>query len=59
MTSHEGILTNKAPLFNGTKFTFWKDRMRTYIMDLGADVLDMVETSYVKPIVLASKDDKL
>jgi hypothetical protein len=33
--------------------------MRTYIMDLGADVWDVVETGYVKPVVLANKDDKL
>jgi hypothetical protein len=33
--------------------------MRTYIMALGADVWDVVDTSYVKPIVLANKDDKL
>jgi hypothetical protein len=33
--------------------------MRTYIMALGADVWDLVETGYVKPIVLANKDDKL
>jgi hypothetical protein len=33
--------------------------MRTYIMDLGADVWDVVETGYVKPVVLASKDDKI
>jgi hypothetical protein len=36
-----------------------KVRMRTYIMDLGADVWDVLETSYVKPVVLANKDDKL
>ena len=33
--------------------------MRTYIMALGADVWDVVETGYTKPVVLASKDDKL
>jgi hypothetical protein len=33
--------------------------MRTYIMALGADVWDVVETGYVKPVVLANKDDKL
>jgi hypothetical protein len=33
--------------------------MRTYIMDLGADVWDVVETGYVNPIVLANKDDNL
>jgi hypothetical protein len=59
MSSHEGNSTNKAPLFNGTNFAFWKVRMRTYIMDLGADVWDVVDTGYVKPVVLANKDDKL
>jgi hypothetical protein len=34
-------------------------RMRTHLMSLGADVWDVVETGYVKPIVLASKDDKM
>jgi hypothetical protein len=50
MSSHEGNSTNKAPLFNG---------MRTYTMALGADVWDVVDASYVKPVVLANKDDKL
>ena len=59
MTSHEGTSTNKPPLFDGTNFTFWKVRMRTYIMPLGDTVWDVVETRYIKPFVLASKDDKL
>jgi hypothetical protein len=59
MTIHGGNSTNKVPMFNGTKFGFWKVRMRTYIMDLGADVWDVVETGYVKSVVLASKDDKI
>ena len=58
MTSHDGS-TNKSPLFDGTNFAFWKVRMRTYLMYLGADVWEVVETGYMKPIVLASKDDKL
>jgi hypothetical protein len=33
--------------------------MRTYLMALGDDVWDVVETGYINPIVLASKDDKL
>jgi hypothetical protein len=33
--------------------------MRTYIMALGVDVWDVVETGYIKPLVLASKYDKL
>jgi hypothetical protein len=59
MTSNEGTSTNKPPLFDGTNFSFWKVRMRTYIMALGVDVWDVVETGYTKPVVLASKDDKL
>jgi hypothetical protein len=59
MTSHEGNSANKPPLFDGTNFAFWKVRIRTYIMALGVDVWDVVETGYIKPVVLASKDDKL
>ena len=59
MTSHEGTSSNKPHLFDGTNFAFWKIRMRTYLVALGADVWDVVETGYIKPVVLASKDDKL
>jgi hypothetical protein len=59
MSSHEGNSTNKAALFNGTNFSFWKVRMRTYIMLLGADISDVGDIGYVKPVVLANKDDKL
>jgi hypothetical protein len=33
--------------------------MRTYIISLGADVWDVVETGYVNLVVLASKDEKI
>jgi hypothetical protein len=59
MTSHEGTSASKPPLFDGINFTFWEVRMRTYLMALGADVWDVIETGYTKPVVLASKDDKL
>ena len=59
MKSHEGTSANKPPLFDGTNFPFWKTRMRTYLMALGVDVWDVVETRYSNPFVLASKDDKL
>ena len=59
MTSHEGTLATKPPLFDGTNFSFWKVRMRTYLMALGVDVWDVVETGYINPVVLDSKDDKL
>jgi hypothetical protein len=59
MTSHEGTSTNKPPLFYGTNFAFWKVRMRTYIMALGVDVWDVVETGYIKISLIATKYDKL
>jgi hypothetical protein len=59
MTSHYGSSTNIPPLFNGTNFAFWKIRMITHLMSLGFDVWDVVETGYVKHVVLASKNDKL
>ena len=59
MTIYEGTSSNKVPLFDGTNFSFWKVRMRTYIMSLGIDVWDVVDTVYVNPVVLASRDDKL
>jgi hypothetical protein len=59
MSIHEGTSTNKAPLFNGTNFALWKIKMRTYIMALGVDLWDVVETGYVNLVVLANKDDKL
>jgi hypothetical protein len=59
MTSHEATSASKPPLFDGTNFSFWRIRMRTYLMALGADVWYVVETRYTRPVVLASKDDKL
>jgi hypothetical protein len=53
MTSHEGTSASKPPLFDGTNFAFSKIRMRTYLMALGDDVWDVVETGYTKPVVLA------
>jgi hypothetical protein len=59
MTSYEGNSTTKPPMFDGTKISFWKVRMRTYLMALGDDVWDVVETRYINPIVLAPRGDKL
>jgi hypothetical protein len=59
MKIHEGTSTNTPPLFDGTNFSFLKVRMRTYIMDLGVDVWDVIETGYTKHVVLDSKYDKL
>ena len=57
MASQDGS-TNKAPIFDGTNFAFWKVRMRNFIMSLGADVWEIVETGYKKPALVESKDEK-
>ena len=57
MASQDGS-TNKEPIFDGTNFAFWKVRMRTFIMSLGADVWEIVETGYKKPSLVESKDEK-
>jgi SPX domain protein involved in polyphosphate accumulation len=59
MTSHDGSSTNIPPLFYGTNFSFWKIRMITHLMSLGADVWDVIEMGYVKHVVLALKYDKM
>ena len=46
MTSLEGCSTNKAPLFTGTNYAFWKIRMRTYIISLGLEFWAVVELGY-------------
>ena len=46
MASLEGCSTNKAPLFTGTNYAFWKIRMRTYIMYLGIEVWATVDFGY-------------
>ena len=59
MSSQEGFSTNKAPLFNGTNYTFWKVTMQTYLMLLKLDVWGAIEHGYEKPLVIVDKDDKL
>jgi hypothetical protein len=49
MASQEGFFTNMAPLFDGTNYTFWSIRMRTYIMALGFDIWQLFMTSYIAP----------
>ena len=59
MTIHDGSSTNRPPLFDGTNFSFWKIKMRTHLMSLGANVWDVIETEYVNHVVLDSKYDKM
>jgi hypothetical protein len=55
----KGLQPINLPYLLEKLFSFWKVRMRTYIMALGVDVWYVVETGYINLVVLASKDDKL
>lgn len=45
----EGISANKAPLFIGSNYSFWKIRMQAYLCSLGYDVWQCVEHGYTMP----------
>ena len=47
MGSHEGFSSNKAPLFDGTNYIFWKFRMQTYLCSLGYDIWESVRVGYI------------
>ncbi|XP_043699838.1 uncharacterized protein LOC122650492 [Telopea speciosissima] len=46
MANREGSSSNKAPLFDGTNYAFWKLQMQTYLRSLSYDVWMSVETGY-------------
>ena len=46
MDRQEGFSTNKDPLFNGSNYTFWRIRMRNYLMALGFDIWGAVKNGY-------------
>ena len=58
MASLEGCSTNKAPFFTGTHYTFWKIRMRMYIMSLGLEVWAGVELGYAPKDTDTEKESK-
>lgn len=40
--AHEGLSSNKAPLFDGSNYVLWRVRMEAYLMSLGFDVWQFV-----------------
>jgi len=59
MATQDGNLIDKSPLFIGMRYTFWKEKMTTFLMSLAIDVCDAVLNGYEKPIVLVERDDKI
>jgi hypothetical protein len=44
------------PLFNGTNFSFWKIRMKTYLMSLGMEVWKILLDGYKIPLNLPTNE---
>ena len=49
MGGHEGVMSIKPPLFNGSNLIFWKVRTKAYLQSLGAEVWAIVEEGYPYP----------
>jgi hypothetical protein len=48
--------STRPPLFNGTNFSFWKIRMKTYLMSLGMEVWKIVVDGYKIPTTLPTDE---
>ena len=46
---HEGHSTTKPPLFDGTGYKFWKQRMRIFLCSIDFELWEIVENSYTMP----------
>lgn len=47
----EGAGTGRPPLFNGTHYSYWKNRMRIFIESMEFDLWTIVEEGYTKPTI--------
>ena len=57
----EGNIPNGIPPFDGRNFEYWKNRMETYLKDLGVDVWISFASGYnasKKPKTAAQKEAK-
>lgn len=41
---------SKPPIFDGDKFDYWKDRIKSLFLGHGVDLWDMVVDGYTHPI---------
>jgi hypothetical protein len=46
MDKLEGFSRNRDPLFDGSNYSFWSIKMRTYLMALGFDIWSVVNNGY-------------
>ena len=47
----EGSAVNKPPLFDGKNYTFWKARMKVFLMSLDPKCWLVVEKGYAAPSI--------
>ena len=58
MGSHEGVMTLRPPLFNGSNLLFWKIRKKSYLQSLSAEVWAIVEEGYRYPTIIPTNAAK-
>jgi len=49
MNSGEGFSSNKAPLFDGTNYSFWKLKMNMCLSALGYEIWEAIKNGYTAP----------
>ena len=49
MDKQEGLSTNKAPRFDGSKYTFQRIRMEVYLLTFGVDIWQLMVNGYMNP----------
>jgi hypothetical protein len=49
MDQKDGMYSNKELMFKGNDYAFWSVRMKRYLMALGCDVWQGVESGYTAP----------
>lgn len=51
LNSYEDYYTfiNKAPIFNGENFDFWKDKLESFFLGFDEDLRDTVINGYIHP----------
>ena len=45
----EGLTIFRPPLFNGLDYTYWKTRMRVFLISMNLDLWNIVENSFQLP----------
>ncbi|GLJ25989.1 hypothetical protein SUGI_0498510 [Cryptomeria japonica] len=53
------MMKKEGPKFNKDNYKIWKDKMKIYIIGLGAQYWKQVETTYVSPTTTPLTPDEL